>query len=254
MSIQRVICNYIEEYFKKHNTLESIFKLQKELKCCYKKNLEILDNTDIAALLIKNITNILNWYYGLSIQGKKFNFYTKDSKFICDCYTRLYITPFNIFVEFEEKLNENMFKLDRNIYKYTRQNAYYLDLKSLKIEEVTEIYKIKDIDNINNDGLLILEKDLIMKIIYSKKTDWYGHYLCHEYNIYLNNIEVESISDTDYYNSNYYIAYCKSNKVSDIRIPYKYKMINKKDIEEFIYNNNVENYYDFICQSRKDAN
>lgn len=246
MSIQRVICNYIEKYFEKHNTLEDIFKLQADLKDCYKSNLEMLDNTAIASLLIKNITNILNWYYGLSIQGKKFNFYTKDSEFICDCYTRLYITPFNIFVEFEEKLNTNMFQLDRNIHKYARKNAYYLDLQSLKIEEVAEIYKIKDINEINNDGLLILEKDLIMEIIYSRKTDWEGHCLGHEYNIYLNDVEIESISDDDYDDTDYYIAYCKSNKVSDIRIPYKYKIINKKDMKEFIYNNNVENYADFI--------
>lgn len=247
MSLQEKVYFYVKSCIRDSFDLENIFKLQEELKTFFKNRLEIIDNTDTSKLIINHIAKILNDYYELTVTGKEFDIKLKDNTFISNSYNRLYITPFNIFVEFNEKLNENMIKLDRNIYKYAKQNAYYIDLKLLKINEINEVYKIKHIDK---NKITKLEENLSAKICFNTIHDsWTGRIDSYEYQICLNIYVIETIPECDFHNiEDYYIAYCKSNKVSTFNhLPYKYKLLyNKEDIKDFIYNNNVENYKDFI--------
>lgn len=244
MSIEQIIYNYIEEY--KYSNLKEIFKLQEELKKIFKCNLEILENSKLEKLLNNLIINALEKNNSLLVKGKKLDIYLKkNNEIISNFYSRLYITPYNIFMEFKEKTNENMFKLDRNIYKYAKHNAYYIDLKDIKYNIDNKKFIIKEINYFSAKNGLKLEDDLIVNIkSYYDEGDWYGHFAGWKEALYINNIQTDSFYNLR--NLNGYIAYYKPDDIRARAIPYKYEIINRKDLKGFIKNNVVENYSDFI--------
>ena len=248
MSIQQVICNYIEEYFDKHHDLDNIFKFQDDLKNIFQGNFSILTNSNIEKLLNSKIINILERYYGLLVKGKILNIYLKNNKLISNSYNRLYITTFEIFMEFDEKLDESMFKLNRDTYIYANRNAYYINLKDIKFNEDNKSFIIKEINYFSAKNGLKLEDDLIVNIkSYYDEGDWYGHFAGWKEALYINNIQTD-YTDSFYNlrNLNGYIAYYKPDDIRARAIPYKYEIINRKDLKGFIKNNVVENYSDFI--------